>query len=208
MLRTRRPSDDNHGGKTTGRDGFTLVEVLVTVAALIIILGLMANLARSVRRQASDRQTKFLLTTLDRLLDKYVARNGRLPRVSPFPPAGSVEALPDEPQLREAARANNRDVVAAVRTEAGPTVDIFGPVGGDNGGAPGYDRLPDAWGRDIVFMPRGHPAIGTALEDRPFFFSAGPDGRYQTLEDNVYSYEIAPTAANAAAADRSPPIAE
>lgn len=187
--------------------GFTLVEVLVTVAALIIVLGLMANLARSVRRQASEEQTKYLLRTLTTLLDKYVARNAQLPRVSPFLPGlesatTPAEAsqrrraaldlpLPDEPRLREAARANNRDVVAALRTEAGPQVDIFGPAGGE-GGVPGYDRLPDAWGRDIVFMPRGHPAIGTALEDKPFFFSPGPDGSYHTLEDNLYSYEISP----------------
>ena len=80
---------------------------------------------------------------------------------------------------------------AAVDEDIALTVDIFGPVAG---AAPGDDRLPDAWGRDIVFMPRGHPAIGTALQDRPFFFSAGPDGRYHTLEDNLYSYEIAPGA--------------
>jgi len=184
--------------------GFTLVEVLVTVAALIIVLGLMANLARSVRKQASEEQTKYLLTTLTNLLEKYVARNGQLPHVSPFLPGletGSETVvrrrdaldlpLPDQPRLREAARENNRDVVAALRTEAGPSSGIFGPVSGE-GGAPGYDRLPDAWGRDIVFMPRGHPAVGTALEDKPYFFSPGPDGSYHTLEDNLYSYEIAP----------------
>ena len=193
------------------RRGFTLVEVLVTVAALIIVLGLMANLARSVRRQASEAQTKYLLKTLTELLNKYVARNNQLPRISPFLPGLEITAtrpvdaspaerrraaldlpLPDEPRLREAARANNRDVVAALRSEAGPQSDIFGPAAGENGGAPGYDRLPDAWGREIVFMPRGHPAIGTALEDKPFFFSPGPDGSYHTLEDNLYSYEIAP----------------
>jgi type II secretory pathway pseudopilin PulG len=204
------------GRRRGSRTGFTLVEVLVTVASLIIVLGLMANLARAVRRQASEQQTKSLLMTLGGLLDKYVARNGKLPRVAPFPPGAATTAtadrapgasgnrpvasgsetitdmLPDEPDLREAARANNRDVVAALRTEAGPSVDIFGPAGGELN-APGYDRLPDAWGRDIVFMPRGHAAIGPAREDHPFFFSAGPDGRYHTLEDNLYSYEIAPS---------------
>ena len=203
----RRPAPAARRRESAAAAGFTLIEVLVTVAALIIVLGLMANLARSVRRQASEEQTKYLLKTLTELLDKYTARNsGQLPRVSPFlpgletTPPGPSEGrraaldlpLPDEPRLREAARANNRDAVAALRIEAGPRIDIFGPTGADAAGAPGYDRLPDAWGRDIVFMPRGHPAIGTALEDRPFFFSPGPDGNYHTLEDNLYSYEIAP----------------
>src|SRR3954447_15358245 len=131
--------------RAASRAGFTLVEVLVTVASLIIVLGLMANLARSVRRQASEQQTKSLLMTLGSLLDKYVARNGQLPRVAPFPPAApdpavagtrrppppppprddprppppapaatspATDPLADEPELREAARANNRDIVA------------------------------------------------------------------------------------------------
>jgi hypothetical protein len=68
--------------------------------------------------------------------------------------------------------------------------------------------LADAWGNPIVFMPDQHPAIGMAPmrstglsgpTTRPsaggeatfFLFSAGPDGRYLTREDNVYSYEQA-----------------
>jgi type II secretory pathway pseudopilin PulG len=176
---------------------FTLIEVLVTVSSLIIILGLMASLARYVRRQASDKQTKLLLVTLTGLMEKYVARHDRMPDVTPLlPPAPatgpgspvvpSSDTLPDESELREAARINNREFTRALRKEAGPGVDIFGPAAG----APNEERVLDAWGRDVVFMPRGHPAIGTALQDHPFFFSAGPDGRYRTLEDNLYSYEI------------------
>ena len=28
-----------------------------------------------------------------------------------------------------------------------------------------------------------------ALENKPFFFSAGPDQRYLTADNNLYSYE-------------------
>ena len=77
--------------------------------------------------------------------------------------------------------------------------------------------LADAWGHPIVFMPDQHPAIGmaplrtyesnnpqggsatpapgdrddaaTIRERSSFFVSAGPDGRYLTREDNLYSYE-------------------
>ncbi len=56
--------------------------------------------------------------------------------------------------------------------------------------SPTGEGLLDAWGRDIVFMPRGTRPSAPPLEDLPFFFSAGPDGRYRTLEDNVYSYEV------------------
>lgn len=50
--------------------------------------------------------------------------------------------------------------------------------------------LRDPWGQPIVFMSAGRAEIGYATKNRPFFFSAGPDGRYLTLLDNIYSYEV------------------
>ena len=47
----------------------------------------------------------------------------------------------------------------------------------------------DAWGSPVVFLPRQHPKIGMSAGDRPFFVSPGPDRRYLTREDNLYSYE-------------------
>lgn len=102
------------------------------------------------------------------------------------------EPLPDARALLEAARANNRDFVAALKSEGQP--------GAGNGmGALGdlpasvYDEvyLRDAWGSPIVFMPSKHKWVGTAPHDRFFFFSAGPDREYLTQDDNLYSYEEA-----------------
>jgi hypothetical protein len=53
--------------------------------------------------------------------------------------------------------------------------------------------LRDAWGSPLVFMPGQHPWIGQAFsragQDQAFFFSAGPDRKYLTRADNLYSYE-------------------
>ena len=193
---------------------FTLIEVLVTIATLIIVMGLMVSLARYVRRQSADQLTKDLLVKLDALMAEYADRNDsalpevtafldKLPgepsgpagrpgvspgRTGPVPAAAVGPVLPDESALVAAARANNRDFVRALRTLASPSEPqgVFGPVA-----ASIYDQvtLRDAWGSEIVFMPKGHPLIGTAPQDNPFFFSAGPDGRYLTQEDNLYSYE-------------------
>jgi hypothetical protein len=51
----------------------------------------------------------------------------------------------------------------------------------------------DAWGSPIVYMPSQHEKIGMASGDRSFFFSAGPDRRYLTRQDNLYSYEAGPS---------------
>ena len=183
------------------RGGFTLIEMLTVVAALIIVLGLMVSLAWNVRRQSSERLTKGLLVKLDALMGQYVARHKQLPQVTPLVDTsratthGAEAELPDEDTLLAAAELNNRDFVMALRAEAltmaggpggGAAPDLFGPLTGSM-----YDEvtLRDAWGTPIVFMPAMHPAIGMALGNRPFFVSAGPDRNFHTLDDNLYSYE-------------------
>jgi hypothetical protein len=49
--------------------------------------------------------------------------------------------------------------------------------------------LTDPWGTPYVFMPHQNPLVGLAPQDRPFFFSAGPDRRFLSKDDNVYGYE-------------------
>src|SRR5688500_3575219 len=194
--------------------------MLATVAALVILLGLMVSLARSVRRQASDQFTRQLLARLDVLMRQYRARYQDVPTVTDFVrgpqeqqgevgagkttrpstsphlpgdaaaallPLAADDTLPDEEVLQANAKANNAELVQkflepqSVRYPAeysGLPQSVF--AGG---------RLLDAWGTPIVFMPRLHPAVGIAMENRPFFLSAGPDRAFSTLEDNLYSYE-------------------
>jgi hypothetical protein len=190
--------------------------MLTVVAALIILLGLMVSLAWDVRRQSSERLTKDLLVKLDVLMGQYLARHKQMPQVLALVDPGiagepqpqtqpallatrpAEDELPDEPTLHAAAEVNNRDFVLALRADAaGPTPELFGPLGGSM-----YDEvtLRDAWGTPIVFMPGMHPAIGMALGNRPFFVSAGPDRQFRTLEDNLYSYEQATPEATETAA--------
>jgi prepilin-type N-terminal cleavage/methylation domain-containing protein len=166
------------------RRGFTLLEMLTTVAALVIVLGLMVDLARFVRNDSSIKLTKQLLYQCDLLLAQYeLHHGGKPPAIAPF--AYADENL-DEATLQRRAMDNNRDFVAALRTEAGRGSALFG-------GLPDsiYNEatLSDAWGSPIVFMPSMHREIGIAPENRSFFFSAGPDRRYLTQDDNLYSYE-------------------
>jgi type II secretory pathway pseudopilin PulG len=169
------------------RAGYTLLEMLTTVAALIIVLGLMVSLARSVRSASAQQLTRDLLRKLDALMDKYQAANGRLPTIASFIPAG--EGQLKEAALQRNAYINNRQLVAALRAEAGLGDETFG-------GLPDTvfndAILRDAWGTPIVYMPALHPAIGTAPQNRRFFVSAGPDGQFLTQEDNLYSYEELP----------------
>jgi prepilin-type N-terminal cleavage/methylation domain-containing protein len=234
-----RPSSLNREPRTlaTRSRGFSLIEMLATVAALVILLGLMVSLARYVRRQASDQLTKQLLAQLDVLVRNYQTRYHALPVVKPFvsgiqmggeeaaisattrpattrailpispapllPTAFAEEVLPDEATLRAAAEANNRSFVQALQVEARR-------YPGEYAGLPTSffveGILPDAWGTPIVFMPALHPAIGMAMENRPFTLSAGPDRRFRTLEDNLFSYEVSEEQAPAVPAVPAVPL--
>jgi len=135
MERTARGRGRGTGPRGSPESGFTLVEMLTTVALLIIMLGLMVSLAWSVRRQSSERLTKGLLLKLDALMTQYVAHHKQLPEVTPLVDTSraatqAVEAdLPDEETLLSAAELNNRDFVLALRS--GQDLDegrLAGPV--------------------------------------------------------------------------------
>jgi type II secretory pathway pseudopilin PulG len=162
---------------------FTLIEMLTTVALLVIVLGLMVSLARYVRNRSATQLSRELLVNLNEAMARYEKSfNGAVPTVPTLAEPGE---LPDEQTLLRAAEVNNRAFVAAMK----PVLD-----GKFSASLPGtvYDgqMLRDAWGSPIVLMPSKHNAIGMAPGNRRFFFSAGPDRDYHSRQDNLYSYEM------------------
>ena len=160
------------------RRAFTLIEMLTTVAVLVIVLGLMVSLARDVRNRSAERVTKDMLAKLDRMMAQYAERNNQaLPPITPLVDMtpGAPEPT-DDARLKAAALHNNADLARALRAQADAS-DL----------SPSFF---DAWGNPVVFMPRQHPSIGMAGGDRFFFVSPGPDGKFLTREDNLYSYEM------------------
>jgi type II secretory pathway pseudopilin PulG len=189
---------------------FTLIEMLTTIAVLIIVLGLMVSLARNVRDRSAQQLTRDLLLKMSQVVAVYAESNGRqLPAVtSIIPPEAYLP--PEEPALALLAKKNNEEFVRALRQEmARIQLHEGASTGarrrgsrGRGGGVFGqlplsvYDGLTlrDAWGSPIVFMPAAHRWIGIAPtegdEDAYFFFSAGPDRKFLTRDDNLYSYEM------------------
>jgi len=165
------------------RRAFSVVELLTTLAGLVIVLGLMISLARHVRLVSAEVLTKDILHRLDEAMTMYVHREGMLPpNVPPF--IEDNHELLSEISLQSAAEGNNEAFVRALKSEglfAGRFDDLSIAY---------YDeaRVRDAWGTPIVFMAKMHPAIG--MNPRGwFFFSAGPDRQYLTRDDNLNSYD-------------------
>lgn len=149
--------------------GFTVLELLTTLAFLVVLMGLMVSLARYVRTNAAEQVTRRTLGELQTRLDQYYARFGVYPK--------GLD-LPDE--------VNEKSVgIWAVQTEP------FWVAALSQGLGEASDTVPtrDAWGKTIGYLAHHHSLIGMAPQNRPFFFSAGPDGQYLTRQDNFYSYE-------------------
>jgi type II secretory pathway pseudopilin PulG len=168
-----------NGGRSAKRDhgGYTLVEVFITVAVLTGLLGLMMNLSNSVRRKATDQFTRDTLYRLTFAMKDYADQHDK--RLPDIPNLIETGQKLDEASLLIRARANNAAVVRLLNLKA------------DRGlyAALSDGVLTDPWGTPYVFMPHQNPLVGLAPQDRPFFFSAGPDRRFLTKDDNVYGYE-------------------
>lgn len=167
--------------------------MLTTVAALVIVLGLMVSLARDVRHRSADHLTKDILRRLDGLVAQYrknclpgvpIEQKRMYPIVKRFdPPIEGEEAA----GLADAALENNKDLV---RTLQG-FLDVNKELNDLSIGNYNSVSLLDSWGSPIVYMPAQHPRVGMAPANRSFFFSAGPDRKYLSRSDNLYSYEAA-----------------
>jgi type II secretory pathway pseudopilin PulG len=167
------------------RGGFTLVEMLTTVALLIIVLGLMVSLARYVRRRSAEDLTRKVLMNLHAGMMEYARTHGR-PTIASFIEGGTTGNLVGEAALQRTAEVNNREVVRLLRSNKELSAKAFRDLPLSI-----YDEatVRDAWGTPVVFMPSWHGRIGMAPNDDWFFFSAGPDRSYLTRDDNQYSYE-------------------
>ena len=163
--------------------------MLTTVAALVIILGLMVSLARFERgRSAEDLMRDGVLGRLDALQARHdVLENhplqDALAAVSPLVRDQGRE--PEELVLQLNARRNNEDFVKAFKKYLGPKpfdipLTLYNPT---------KNTLVDVWGTPIVFMPAGAFNVGIRPQQRSFFLSAGPDRKFSTVDDNLYSYD-------------------
>jgi hypothetical protein len=166
------------------RPAYTIIEMLTTVAALIIVLGLMVQLARYVRNRSADTLTRDVLLRMNALMAQYQQVHPRLQKEVPQLVPMTAVGVADEPVLAARAVENSRAVVRIWREETGDSA--FKGLSLST-----YDTtiLRDAWGTPIVYMPPAARNVGLAAQGRDFYMSAGPDRKFGTLLDNLYSYE-------------------
>jgi prepilin-type N-terminal cleavage/methylation domain-containing protein len=175
------------------RRGFTLIEMLTTVTALVILLGLMVSLARYVRSRSSEELTRTLLGRLEKAVRGGGADPAVLSRLAAeldkVPPLVRTEEAepgrnPGEGEMWGRSHVNCEAYVKACQSVLGPRSLDSLPLSLFDGR---YVR--DAWGTPVVYMAPLAPNVGLRPQNRAFFVSAGPDRKFSTVFDNLYSYE-------------------
>ena len=165
------------------RRGLGLIELLTLVAVLMIALALMVATARHVRATSATELTRKRMRALadaaTAAIEKGVDPTMAMPTNLPGSP---------EDHLRAFARTSSHRLDESIAAEAPVAVPAL--ANAIVAAAAGRPELDDAWGQPIALMPGQIPALGMAPDDGPFLVSAGPDGRFLTLSDNIYSYDL------------------
>ena len=169
--------------------GYTIVELFLTLAVLMVVLGLMINVSNRVRRESADKITRQMLSRLTLMMAQYRRQNGQLPPVTPLIETNQTI---NESDLLIRSRKNNADFVRYLQLTqlaSRPDADDDPLASGLHQTGSDPPLLEDPWGTPIVFMAGQNPAIGLPPRDAFFFFSTGPDRLFLTHQDNFYSYE-------------------
>jgi hypothetical protein len=172
-------------GIPRGRRGLGLIELLTLVAVLMIGLALMVGTARSA--SANELTRKRMLALAD-AAGEAIGRG-----VDPTMPTSQIPAADAEARFQQFALRSSLRLDAALNERGTPgAAPAMSPTLATAivAATVGRPELDDAWGRPIALMPKQEPSIGMAPDDSPFLVSAGPDGRFLTLSDNIYSYDL------------------
>ena len=169
---------------------FTVLELLTVLAFLVVMMGLMVSLARYVRSNSAVELTRRVLgelavaqmnyTNIDTNKNTNIVTNTNTnidtnTSSDTTPDTHALPAKLDETAVQQyLVRISNTRVRQLLERASLIPPD---PV------------IRDAWGNAILLVPRQHDQLGMAPRNDPFFISAGPDGKYLTLDDNLYSYE-------------------
>jgi len=142
-----------------GRKGLTLLSTINSTLIVLVLLAFANQLASAVRSQEQDRVAR---ERVARTVQATTARPG---------PMRSIEEIERLSRDAYAFHFNAiEDFASADRNKE-------------------FDPPFDPWGREIALLAGDGAGVGLAPGGKPFAVSAGPDRKFSTTADNLYSYD-------------------
>lgn len=178
--------------------GFTLIEIIVVVAILMLLLGIGLAYGPGLLAPAERQQTVITLKNLQMINDEYAALTG-----SHYQPTQNDPQLRIEEFVNAMLTSGDRNLKNLM---ASLDENILVNIEEDSSDPPEW-RLRDAWGNDIFYRLAGETTQGLSGSQQlpnktfPYFASPGPDGQwgdvtaatntpaYDKSIDNLYSFD-------------------
>ena len=179
---------------SNGKPGFTLIELLVVLAILGILMAMMIPAAGLIMKRMAKARTQSDANVVASVLLKYQTEYNRWPPA--YLPTGRGESNADWVDLMAPKPDENKEIYKLNNPKR---IGFFEPGGGalaasgDHAGA-----FVDAWGKPFAFrmdvegtgeMANPNGDVGGKLRARTLAWSAGPDGDFDTWEDNVAGWQ-------------------
>ena len=182
-------------------NGFSLMELMLTVAIIIVVVGIFASL--NLVGTAAESQTRIVLAMAKGIAENYETQTGE-----PIPHNQKNSKIPGDDEFSGTFSPIERFVYLAKQR---PTTrkmlkalpkEIFIDYDGD-----GLEEIVDGWGNPLVYFTsnvKGTPTYESAFMEYPhtYFGSAGKDGdmgkidkgqntdEFQRTRDNLYSFDV------------------
>ena len=188
--------------------GFTLIEILVAVLVIVILMGIVITVGARVVSGQRESQTTGVLRTLDRALEEYFTDaeafpkfslntyenvQGRTqhpedigkyvdPEVQTFEDGNDYPTRPSAAVFIEQVRGFGAvdELIEAIPDRY--IGSLVRPMQAEDRTGTTYVRIVDAWDNEILYV---HPdnalaqaLFGECINSRPYFLSAGPDGKF------------------------------
>lgn len=178
------------------RQGFTLMELLITIGITLVLLGILFAAMSAVGRSSGDNRTRMVLQACAAAAIEYEAQTGapinHPATTSPIDwttskaknaPGSTGTGIPDSSIERFVWAALDNPAVKTVIEGVGKQALV------DKDGD-GFLEVIDGWENALEYA--GADSASTVLPKRTthYIASAGRDGSFTTDEDNRYSYEI------------------
>ncbi len=185
--------------KATTTRGFTLIEMLVVIAILGILMAMMVPAAGLIVRRATLSRTRGDARMVVSTMGKYHAEYNRWPRSyvdeqKDMTDANWVQTMAPDPNLNATVPDNFKRILF-FEAGGGAVAPAIKPDGKPH---PHPGSFADPWGNPFQFkldvagageMANPNEDVGGVIRGKALAWSAGPDGDYDTWDDNETSWE-------------------